>query len=72
MRQDPGTEIELSAHCKVDHRNELGTDTAKYPFNAQTVLWHKVVHRPEGPFHRSSGRDLGVDHSEKNPNLCNV
>ncbi len=34
MRQDPGTEIELSAHCMVDHRNELGAGIAKYPFNA--------------------------------------
>ncbi len=43
MRQDPGTEIELSTHCMVDHRNALGTGFAKYPFNAQTVLWRIML-----------------------------
>ena len=43
MRQDPGTEIELCAHCMVDHRYALGTGFAKYPFNAQTVLWRIML-----------------------------
>ena len=43
MRQDLGTEIELSAHCMDDHRNALGTGITKYPFNAQTVLWRIML-----------------------------
>ena len=43
MHQDPGTEIELSAHCMVARRNAFGTGIAKYLFNAQTVLWRTML-----------------------------
>ena len=76
MRQDPGTEIELSGHCMVDHRNALGTGFAKYPFNAQTVFWRIMlfIYRKAHFIGLRSGiwRVLGVDRSEKNPSLCNV
>ena len=76
MRQDPGTEIELSAHCMVDHRNALGTSFAKYLFNAQTVLWRIMlfIYRKTHFIGLRSGtwRVLGVDRSKKNPSLCNV
>ena len=76
MRQDTGSELELSAHCMVDHRNALGTGFAKYPFNAQTVLWRIMlfIYRKAHFIGLRSGiwRVLGVDRSEKNPSLCNV
>ncbi len=69
MRQDPGTEIELSAHCMVDHRNALGTSFAKYLFNAQTVLWRIMlfIYRKTHFIGLRSGtwRVLGVDRSEE-------
>ena len=76
MRQDPGTEIELSAHCMVDHRNALGTSITKYQFNAQTGLWRIMlfIYRKAHFIGLRGGiwRVLGVDRSEKNPSLCNV
>jgi len=60
----------------VDRRNALGTSFAKYPFNAQTVLWCIMLCIDHNT-HFISLRGgiwhvLGVDRSEKNPNLCNV
>ena len=60
----------------VDHRNALGTGIAKYPFNAQTVLWRIMLFIDRKDhfigFRGGIWRVLVVDRSEKNPNLCNV
>ncbi len=76
MRQSTGAELELSAHCMVDHRDALGTGIATYPFNAQTILWRIMlfIDRKAHFIGMRGGiwRILGVDRSEKNPNLCNV
>ena len=76
MTEEPGAEFELSSHCLVDHREALGTGIAKNPITAQTVLWRIMLYIDrKAHFVGLRGgiwRVLGVDRSEKNPNLCNV
>jgi hypothetical protein len=60
----------------VDHREALGTGITKYPFKAKTILWRIMLFLDrKAHFIGLRGgiwRILGVDRSEKNPNLCNV
>ncbi len=76
MSKKIGADIELSDHCLVDHREALGTGYIEYPFTAQTVLWRLMLHMDrKAHFVGLRGgvwRLLGVDRSEKNPNLCDV
>lgn len=71
-----GSEIDLSGHCLVDHRQALGSGLAESPLTARTVLWRLMLRVDRQArfvgLRGGTWRILGVDHSEKNPNLCNV
>ena len=76
MSEKAGSELELSAHCIIDHREALGTGFEEFRFTAQTVFWRIMLYLDrKAHFIGLRGgiwRLLGVDRSEKNPNLCNV
>ena len=60
----------------VEHRNALGTSIAKYPFNAQTVLWRITLFIDRNAhfigLRGGIWHVLGVGRSEKIPSLWNV
>ena len=76
MHRGIETQIELSKHCLVDHREGLGTGLVKYPFTLQTVLWRILLFLDRKAHfigvRGGAWRLLGVNRSEKNPNLCDV
>ena len=76
MNKKFGTELELSDHCLVEHRQALGTGLVEYPFTPQAISRRLMLYVDRkahfvglrgGIWHL-----LGVDRSDKNPNLCNV
>jgi len=76
MEREINPRLQLSDHCLVDHRNALGTGMVEYPFSAQTVLWRAMLRLGRKAhfvgLRGSAWRVLGVNRSEKNPNLCDV
>ena len=76
MRNKMGADIELSDHCLVDHREALGSGYGDDPFTVQSVLWRLMLYIDrKAHFVGLRGgiwRLLGVDRSEKTPNVCNV
>ena len=76
MSEKASAELELSAHCLVDHLEALGTGFSEFPLTPQTVLRRIMLYIDrKAHFVGLRGgiwRILGVDRSEKNPNLCNV
>ena len=76
MSEMAGAGIELSDYCLIDHPEALGTGLVGYPFTAKNFMWRAMLRMdPKAHFVGLRGgiwRMLGVDRSEKNPNLCNV
>ncbi len=76
MERKIGAGIELSDHCLIDHRDALGTGIVELPFKAQTVLWRIMLWLDRKAhfvgLRGGTWRLLGVNRSEKNPNLCDV
>ena len=76
MNEMEGAGIELSDHCLIDHPEALGTGLVETPFTAKNLMRRAMLLvDPKAHFVGLRGgiwRMLGLDRSEKNPNLCNV